>query len=403
MGVCPDIGVKDFPIQNDVAITDVLNQSIQETFSFEFRFGPRSNVPSFVAGNQAFIDEGNNHHGGATENTLRLRGNNYTLRTVQITVPLHSKFLKTEIRNIDRGEIVMVFNNTSGLGEAYCIVCIPLIDRSTQNPPLYLDAIRNDRLPNRPVSLESLIPIKRDFISYVTCLSQTKDQKTVATQAQVFVFVSGLEYDGSKIDALRNMYSTAPGVNGVPRRVNKSNFAELALPDSLIAKTSNTPFKLTNETDYKAYLRYGLLAASSQGGGSGGRDGRRIDSTDSYKCVPLSPTKNIVDKHIVVNTDEGVPLSKVLEDKASDEKAEGSEILPGDVERMIAIVIGTILGLFVLSILAYIFTLITSKNAGPAFPWLTDQYKNMLPTVFIATVVGISGFLIGFFTQNMGR
>lgn len=401
MSVCPATGVKDFPIQNDVPITGVLNESVTEVFSLQFRFAPRSDVPHFLATNQGVLDEGINRPGEASQNTLRLRGNDYHLRTVQITSPLHSNFLPTSIKDNDLGEIVMIFQNASGLGNTYCIICIPLIGQETQDPPAYLDAILNDRLPNKPISLEGLLPGRRgnDFVSYVTCLPQVKEQNSTATQVQVFVFISGLAYDSSKISELRNSYFTKPGRNNVPEKVSQKNFADVFLPDSLIAKTSTRPFRLANESQYKSYIRYGLLPQSATREQKT-NENRRIDSTDSYQCVPLNPDVNVKDNTIVIDTDKGTPLSQVLKEKADDQDV-GGGITPGAVERMIAVIIGTILGLFILSILAYLFILITSKNGGPAFPWLRDQYKNMIPTVFIAIVVGATGFLIGYFTQNM--
>jgi hypothetical protein len=70
------------------------------------------------------------------------------------------------------------------------------------------------------------------------------------------------------------------------------------------------------------------------------------------------------------------------------------------VERMIAVVLGTAAGIFILSIIAYFFSLYTSENADPAWPWLLERTRDLMPMIFVSMVVGIIGFLIGFFTNT---
>jgi hypothetical protein len=88
----------------------------------------------------------------------------------------------------------------------------------------------------------------------------------------------------------------------------------------------------------------------------------------------------------------------VLDEKEAEQGL--GKITPGMVERMIAAVLGTAAGLFILSIFAYIFTRVTSDDTATNFPWLVDQTKNLLPMVFVSMVFGVIGFLIGFFTST---
>jgi uncharacterized membrane protein required for colicin V production len=70
------------------------------------------------------------------------------------------------------------------------------------------------------------------------------------------------------------------------------------------------------------------------------------------------------------------------------------------VERMIAILLGTAAGIFILSVLAYLFSRVTSDTSEPQWVWLTMQTRNLLPMIFVSMVVGVIGFLIGFFTST---
>jgi uncharacterized membrane protein YwzB len=161
----------------------------------------------------------------------------------------------------------------------------------------------------------------------------------------------------------------------------------------LVAKTNTTTFLITTEGDYKNFLRTSDLADTAAGSGN-----RRIDSTDSYKCVPLNPDQTVKNNRIVIDTDKGVPLSQVLKEK-KEEQGE-AKITPGMVERMIAILLGTAAGIFILSVLAYLFSRVTSDTAEPQWVWLTTQSRNLLPMIFVSMVVGVIGFLIGFFTST---
>ena len=86
---CPATGIKDFPIQNNVTVTQTLNQSIFEPSSLEVQWAQRGTVPAFQ---QNAFTEGVLNSGGQTT-TLRLRGNTYTLKLVKLAEPQHKSFL----------------------------------------------------------------------------------------------------------------------------------------------------------------------------------------------------------------------------------------------------------------------------------------------------------------------
>lgn len=269
--------------------------------------------------------------------------------------------------------------------EKYVFLCIPLLNKPATSYSPYLEGIRLDRLSGRPVGLDDVLPSSKEYVSYSTCLRLVQANATTAVQAAVLVFWSGLPYPTAQLRDLCKKMNITPALTTPPKLES--------LVQGLIPKSETTLFLITSEEIYKNYLRSSELtsARSTEGG-------NRTDSTDSYKCVPLKPDENVKDNRIIIDTDKGVPLSQVLKEK-EDEQGQG-KITPGMVERMIAIILGSAIGLFVLSIIAYIFSRVTTETPDASFPWFMGKVKDMVPMVFVSIVVGIIGFLIGFFTST---
>jgi hypothetical protein len=376
---CPATGIKDFPIQNNVTVTQTLNQSIFEPSSLEVQWAQRGTVPAFQ---QNALTEGTLNAGGQTT-TLRLRGNTYTLKLVKLAEPQHNTLLVNSEKTLCIAEVVLIFESASALVEKFVFLCIPILNRSSTSPSPYLESIRQDRLPGRPISLQDLLPVSKQYISYTTCLRQVTAGKTNPVQTAVLVFTGGLSYPQTSLrEVLRKM--TGSPTSAPPLGT---------LIDGLIAKTESTSFLVTTEADYKNFFRVSDLSSGSQGSSN-----RRIDSTDSYKCVPLNPDETVKNNRIVIDTDKGIPLSQVLKEKK--EEAGEAKITPGMVERMIAILLGTAAGIFILSVLAYLFSRVTSDTSEPQWVWLMTQTRNLVPMVLVSMVVGVIGFLIGFFTST---
>ena len=374
---CPATGIKDFPIQNNATITPTLNESIFEPSTLDIQWAKKGTVPAFQ---QNYLTEGI-YSSGEQTTTLRLKGNSYTLKIVKLADPQHRSLLLEADKPLCIGEIVMVFESASALTEKFVFLSIPILNKPSTSLSPYLESIRLDRLPGRPISLSELLPTSKKYISYTTCLHQVISNKTNPVQAAVLVFTGGLFYPQAQLNELVKK-------SKVPLQLGP-------LFDGLMAKTNTVLFLIATEADYKNYLRSSELSRSTAN--TTGL-GERIDSTDSYKCVPLNPDETVRNNRLIIDTDKGVPLSQVLKDK-KDEQGEG-KITPGMVERMIAVVLGTAAGIFILSIFAYIFSLVTSENADPAWPWLLERTRDLMPMIFVSMVVGIIGFLIGFFTST---
>jgi hypothetical protein len=385
---CPANGIRDFPVQNNVTVTNTLNESITEQPSVEIQWAKRGTVPTFQ---QNFFNEG--VYGSAEQSTsLRFNGNTYALQFVKVAEPQHRGFLLAEDKPLAIGEIVMGFYSPAALTEKYVFLSIPILNKSTSSLSPYLESIRLDRLPGRPIGLDDLLPFSKDYTSYTTCLRKVTAGKSTAVQATVLVFRKGLLYPRSRLGEVVKKIKI-PGPMG--RVVSSTTPPALgSFPEGLVAKTESSLFLISSEADYRNYLRSSqLLDSSSRVPGA-----RRTDSTDSYKCVPLKPDENVKNNRIIVDTDKGIPLSQVLKEK-QEEAGEG-KITPGMVERMIAVILGTAIGIFILSIFAYVFSRVTSDNTDVSFPWFMGKVKDMVPMFFVSLVVGIIGFLIGFFTST---
>ena len=379
---CPSTGIRDFPIQNSVNVTQTLNDSIYEPSSLEIQWAKQGTVPIFQ---RNFFSEGI-YSSGTQTTTLRFRGTKYTLQTAQLVEPQHKSLVTLADKEKVYGEIVLVFESSSSLTEKYVFLCIPILNKPATGYSPYLEGIRLDRLSGKPVGLDDLLPSSKEYVSYSTCLRLVQASATTAVQAAVLVFWNGLPYPYLR-DVCKRMKIT-PALTSPPKLET--------LVQGLIPKSETSFFLITSEEIYKSYLRNSELSSSSSRTDGGGK---RTDSTDSYKCVPLKPDENVKNNRIIIDTDKGVPLSQVLKEK-EEEQGDG-KITPGMVERMIAIVLGTAIGIFILSVIAYIFSRVTSDTADTtSFPWFMGKVKDTLPMVFVSMVVGIIGFLIGFFTST---
>lgn len=346
---CPDTGLKDFPVKVGFQPTTLLNRGLPNTdLMLDISWGTKSTTPVF---NNRMLEEGDiNHTGGST--TLRLQNNAYSLRSIQICKPLHDSFL-TSNKNSCKAEIVMAFSSGS---TGYVLVCIPIVVGSTESPSLYLEALRQQKLPGRPISLNTLLPKDLSYVSYSTCLNQTQSNQSTTKNVSVIVFSAGLTYLENSLTDIKRLTNIFPDV---------------VLPDNLIAKSIGDFYTISSETDYRSKINYGLYAINLQEVSRG----RRTDSTDAYKCVPLLPDQNVKDGRIVVDTEKGELLSQVLKERSADINVDKQSMLtPATVEQTIAIVIGVFIGLFVLVIVGYGLSRMTSNDKSPWFPWLASFF-----------------------------
>ena len=353
---CSATGLRDFPVKVGFQPTTLLNASLLNTeLMLDISWGTKSTTPVF---NGIMLEEGDiNHTGGST--TLRLNTNSYSLRSIQICKPLHDSFL-TSNKTSCKAEIVMVFSGSAG----YVIVCIPIVVGSTESPSLYLEALRKGQLPGRPISLNTLLPKDLHYVSYSTCLNQTQSNQSTTKNVSVIVFSAGLSYlDGSLTEIQRLIK--------VVSRNGQSRFPDVVLPDNLIAKSQSELYTIQSKDSYKTFINYGLYAINLQEVSRG----KRTDSTDAYKCVPLLPDQNVKDGKLVVDTEKGELLSQVLKERNSDLNIDNnSSLTPATVEQIIAIVIGVCIGLFVLTIIGYLLSRITSNDKSPWFRWLASFF-----------------------------
>lgn len=394
--MCSVTGVRDFPIDNRVTVTQDLYKKTPGTFLIELQWAKRSVPPTI--GSAGIFQEISSQQ--AT--TLRFQSNTYTLKQVQIVAPLHTSLLQDTIKPNVKAEIIMTFKAQSNtIGDPYIYFCIPIVAGASDSPSAYLEALRLNVLPGKPIGYNTLIPEDRHFLNYTTCVNQTQDNQTKPIQVKVLVFVGCLTYPQEKITGLLRLI---PGFGQV------SEFPQLSmLPENVQPRTQPTRFLVAAETDFLNFILYGLLPQDSASGSGKGGPGTRTDNTSAYKCVPLLPDQNVKDGKIIVDTENGELLSQVLDDRDGDmDQGTSSEgLTPADVERVIAIVFGSALGIFVLSVLVYTITLATTGNAGPAWPWIRAQFSGLTPNIFVNIMIAVLSMLIGlyagFYSQSKSK
>jgi len=366
MSLCPSTGIRDFPIQNNVKVNDDLILSVKESYLVSVQWAQRSDAPKIAAG--SFFDEGAQHSAATNQTTLRLQGNSYVLQSVQLCKPQHTGFVRDVEKPFVQAELILCFSGNGNGAEKYVFFCVPILNKPTTSPNVYLTAANNGRLPGGPISVGSIMPNNQGFLCYSTCLNQVQSGKSVATQARVFVFYEGVFFNAG------------------------ANTTGLQLPDNITPTTMAVPFTLQNDIDFKNFLRSSDLKT---GKGDAALN-QRVDATSAYKCTPLNPDTQIKDGKIVVDTQKGELLSQVLQERTTDLAAEtpSGALTPGDIQKVIAIAFGIGFGLLILSLLAY-FVSIYSTGEG-SFPEgdvisIPEWMSNIGPSIAIAVI----GFVVG--------
>jgi hypothetical protein len=366
MSLCPSTGIRDFPIQNNVKVNDDLILAVKESYLVSVQWAQRSDAPKIGGG--GFFNEGAQHSAATNQTTLRLQGNSYTLQSIQLCKPQHTGFVRDAEKPLVQAEIILCFSGNGSGAEKYVFFCIPILNKPTTSPNVYLTATVNGRLPGGPISVGSIMPNNQGFLCYSTCLNQVQSGKSVATQARVFVFYEGVFFGGA------------------------ANTTGLQLPDNITPTTMAVPFTLQNDIDFKNFLRSSDLKT---GKGDAALN-RRVDATSAYKCTPLNPDTQIKDGKIVVDTQKGELLSQVLQERTADLSTEAPSggLTPGDIQKVIAIAFGIGFGLLILSLLAY-FVSIYSTGEG-SFPEgdvisIPEWMSNIGPSIAIAVI----GFIVG--------
>ena len=382
--MCSRFGIRDIPIVNSVPVTPSLNAAIYEEIPFDIQWGPQSTAPTFITEgpNAGFglIDLPN----AASTTSLRLNGNTFNLISLQICAPQHKTLLPMSKQLDCSGEFLLGFRSPALVSEAYIFLCVPILMGSTTTPSVYLEALRKEQLDGKPTSLLTVLPpTNTHFIRYSTCLQKREQTGTSIQQARVFVFTEGLVYPAASFLELSRKMTKPPTTGRV-------FLPTIQLPDGLVDKSEATLFSLTTETDYKSMLRYSQYYPKGQPDSST----TRKDSLDAYKCVPLEPSQNIKDGHIVVDTETGELLSQVVKEEEVGE-VKTSKLSPAMVEKIIAIAIAFSLIVFVFLVLAYILANVTTPNADNFFGIIQSNAKTVAPIVLFSTLMAIVGFVLG--------
>lgn len=385
--MCSPFGIRDFPILNSVPVTSSLNASIYEEIPLDIQWGPKATEPTFIY-DGAYPNMGFTEYFSSdpSTTTLRLNGNSFQLLSVQICAPKHTTLLPQDKQKDCSGEIILGFRAQNNISESYLFICIPILTRATTSPSVYLEALRLGRLDGKPTSLLSVFPEDKHYISYSTCLQRQENSQTKAKQVRVFVFTEGLAYPAANFQEIVRKTTRTPA----------SQLPDVVLPDGLADKSQSLLFSIATETDYKSFLRYSQYDPQGQPDSSQ----YRKDDLNSYKCVPLEPSKNIKDGKITVDTDTGELLSDVLKEEDTG-KSKRNRITPAMIEKIIAISLALILLMFVLLVLAYIIANMVTPNADKFFGVVKQHTGTISAVTFFATLAGIVCFILGVFFTTL--
>jgi hypothetical protein len=382
--MCSTSGLRDFPIVNSVPVTSSLNASIYEETAFDIQWGPKATPPAFIPdgskAGQGFLE-----YGSASSTTLRFNGNSFSLLSVQLCAPQHRSFLPQRLQQDVSGEIILGFKANTSIAEGYVFLCVPIRMGATPSPSVYLEALRQDRLDGKPTSLLSVFPSDTHFLSYSTCLRRREATSTTTHNARVLVFSEGLVYPAANFLEIARKIVTPPIASGA-----RTFLPTIQLPDGLVDKSEATLYSLTTEVDYKSFLRYSQYYPKGQPDSST----QRKDSLDAYKCVPLEPSQNIKDGHIVVDTETGELLSQVVKEEEPG-RVKKSSLSPALIEKIIAIGVALALVSFVFLILAYVLSNMVTPNADSFFGIVKQHTSTIAPIFFFSTLVGVICFILG--------
>lgn len=396
MATCSATGIRDFPIQNRVTVTDSLNQSILEDFLLDIQWGKRSTAPQFTNA-QGYLDDTGS---SAQTTTLRLQGNSYNLVSVQMAAPQHASFLTADRSSAARAEMVLVFKTTADIAEKYLFLCVPIVAKFTTSRNTYLEALRTNRLSGKPIGLDLLLPQPPGFISYSTCIRQLGRLVSGAVQVRVLVFVAGLDYPEPFLQEIQARIPGSTAQTARPATTTPLTFPNLLLPEGLMPQNLTAPFAITSEIDYKALLRYGLY----QGSGSKPDSRTRTDPTRAYQCVPLKPDRDVRNGQITIDTTTGKPLSSVLDDKEADTAefaGPRSQFTPAQIEKAISISLGIFILFCFALFISYLVLIVTSKRpvGQMEFSTLRGWFSKWGPVGLGALLMGTVGFLLGIFVR----
>lgn len=389
--MCSETGMKDFPIEVSIPVSETLYKTVEDlNFPLEVQWAPKATAPSFLysgqVANLGFTDFGLN-----TASSLRLKGNSFSHLSTQLCQSLHRGFLPFSDAKDCSGELIMSFRSTSTLGESYVFVCVPLLARSTANPSLFLTALDKQTLPNRPLQFTDYLPQRGlDYISYVTCCAQVKAKKTESVSIRVIVFVKGIEVAPNSLNSL------ASKTNKPPLQGSNIRFSPVFLPDGIVPLTGSAPYIISTEGDFKAKLLYARYLPSAIPSSKV----ERIDSTSSYKCVPLDPERNIKDNKIKIDTTSGELLTDVVKERKQTEAPEDPLFTPAKIQFIAFVSLAFIATLFILAVLGTIIVMLITDDSDTTVQSIIGEVRKWPATMLLSFMSVIIGLIIGIYIKS---
>jgi hypothetical protein len=308
---CPELSLKSFPVNIQGFTPDkTFYDTIKEPLTLKFTWKYTNEVPHFST--SANVNSGQISHSSIDNTTLLYENRNYSLVSLQLTVPTHNKWLAltatdaTTVNNLE--DVILTFTCESIPGDTakppqYIILVNPII--RTTNPRVsssFLTSLATQQNLNGNIGVDSLFPNNNSnqYAYYTTCaqgITSGSDYQNVL----VVVNVQGLLVWADYMDNIKSIY-TAQKTNSYP------------LYDPIYyGLFSSTIYTFRDRIDMSNRVKVSYGYGSSSYVPSIPVEQETV--TDAYKCVPLNPETQINGSALKVDSSTGTLLSNVLAER----------------------------------------------------------------------------------------
>jgi hypothetical protein len=292
---CP---LTSFPIALDASMRprSSYNGLTNTQVGLSITWGSGSDIPEFSQ--SASVQSGELSHSSFSRTSLKYNSNNYQLFSVQLTSPTHSSWLALKDSDVTTGnnleDVILTFVSTEGRSPFFIILVNPIIRVPVPvQSSAFLTAFTTQN--NSDVGPDSLYPNDRtkQFVYYNTCGQDIGNSNNI--QVLVVVNVQGLLVWQNIMENILSIY-----------RVERFTSFPSYVPPFYNLFVGSPTAPLTTFVGYGVSLGLGYASSVQTPNIS------REVLTDSYKCVPFNPERDVSGGALYIDSLSGTPLSNTL-------------------------------------------------------------------------------------------
>jgi hypothetical protein len=344
-------GLQGFPVQVTGWTSFTDRASITKPNDITLQFSP-SEVP-------LNYNKQNGMFGFYHENTFFMEGTQFALRAVRM-----AEYKQTGLSDFsDEPYAELSFYGTPTNSEGtvkpnLAVFIIPIFVRNAESPEgeRLLEATQN-----KPVKLKSLIPQgdSVNVLTYTTCVEN--DQRTT-TKIAVAYWTRGMAITNEMIKKLDQQAPVGTYERwGIP---NVLGYKLLTSFEPVVVNSTEKKEKRVYETRQNYFLRpyqtvvpVGATTNEFKNGFrliSGFKQApEKIVDTSAYKCIPIDRSRDIRDGKLLVDVKTGRRLDDELKVAEAGERLDAPEGDPNKLVNTVVIIVGVILGIFLLACVVY--------------------------------------------------